>query len=232
MIADNSLNNVAPGLYTNLQAAKPYPAFGSIDLYQNSGKNWYNSGQLKIERRFSKGLSYMLSYAFSKNISENGADSVYAAPTPFAPAGYNRGLASYNHTHILSANAIWEIPVGRGRAYGGNMHPVVDGIIGGWEFVPIYLYSSGAPLTFSVPGATLGNGWGTRPNLVGNPAISNPSPNLWFNPNAFAAPGPYLFGNSGIGVINGPSSQVANLSLNKKFAIRRTAIRSIPLGSV
>ena len=219
LITDNSLNNVTPGLYTNLQAAKPYPAFGSIDLYINSGKNWYNSGQLKVERRFAKGLSYMLSYAFSKNISENGGDSVWTTPTPFAPAGYNRGLASYNHTNILSANAIWEIPVGRGRPYGGSLHPVVDGFVGGWEFVPIYLYSSGSPLTFGVQGATLGNGWGTRPNLVGNPAISNPGPNLWFNPAAFAAPGPYLFGSSGIGILTGPSSQIANLSLNKKFSL-------------
>jgi len=222
LITDNSLNNVAPGRYTNLQAAKPYPAFGDIDLYINSGKNWYNSGQLKVERRFAKGLSYMLSYAFSKNISENGGDSVWTTPTPFAPAGYNRGLASYNHTNILSANAIWEIPVGRGRPYGGNLHPVVDGFVGGWEFVPIYLYSSGSPLIFGVPGATLGNGWGTRPNLVGNPAVSNPGPNQWFNPAAFAAPGAYLFGSSGIGILTGPSSQIANLSLNKKFRLGET----------
>jgi hypothetical protein len=217
LFADNSLNNVAPGLYTNLQAAKPYTAFGSIDLYQNSGQNWYNSGQLKVERRFAKGLSYTFAYAFSKNIAQNGADSVYSTPTPFAPAGYNRGLASYNHTSILSASAVWEIPVGKGRAYGASMNRIADAFVGGWEFVPIYLYSSGAPLTFSVPGATLGNGWETRPNLIGDPSISNRSPSLWFNPSAFASPGPYLFGNSGIGILTGPGSQVANLSLNKKF---------------
>jgi hypothetical protein len=217
LIADNSLNNVAPGLYTNLQASKPYPAFGSIDLYVNSGKNWYNSGQLKVERRFAKGLSYMMSYAFSKNISENGGDSVYSVPTPFAPAGYNRGIASYNHTHILSTNAIWDIPVGKGHAFGSNLHPVLDGILGGWEFVPTYLYSSGAPLTFGVPGATLGNGYGTRPNVVGPIGISNPGPGRWFNPAAFAAPAAYKYGSSGIGIFTGPSSQVANVSLNKRF---------------
>ncbi len=220
LISDNSLNNVAPGLYTNLQAAKPYSAFGSIDLYQNSGKNWYNSAQLKVERRFAKGLSYMLSYAFSKNISENGADSIWATPTPFAPAGYNRGIASYNHTHILSANALWEIPVGRGRAYGGSMNRAADAIVGGWEFVPVYLYSSGAPLSFGVPGATLGNGWGTRANIVGNPSVSNQGPSLWFNSAAFAAPPAYQFGSSGIGILTGPSSSIANLSLTKKFYIR------------
>jgi hypothetical protein len=219
LITDNSINNVPPGLYTDLQAAKPYSAFGSIDLYENSGKNWYNSGQLKVERRFAKGVSYMLSYAFSKNISQNGGDSIGSTPTPFAPPGYNRGLASYNHTSVLSATAVWEIPVGRGRAYGRDMHPLVDGFLGGWEFVPIYLYSSGAPLSFGVPGATLGNSWGTRANLVGDPSLANPGPNLWFNPAAFAAPGPYLFGNSGIGILGGPSSEVANFSLDKKFSL-------------
>ena len=90
-------------------------------------------------------------------------------------------------------------------------------MLGGWEFSGIYLYSSGDPLSFYAPGATLGNGWGTRANLVGDPHISNPSPSLWFNPNAFAAPPAYQFGNSGIGILFGPSSHVANLSLMKKF---------------
>jgi hypothetical protein len=217
LVVDNSINNVAPGLYTNLQAAKPYPVFGSIDLYKNTGSNHYNSGQLKVERRFDKGLSFMFSYAFSKNISDGGGDSIWSTPVPFAPAGYNRGRASYDHTHILATNAVWEVPFGRGRRLGTNMNPVVNTLIGGWEFSGIYLYNSGDPLTFSSPGGTLGNGWGTRPNLVGDPSLSNPSANLWFNPNAFATPGPYLFGNSGIGILDGPSSHEVNFALMKKF---------------
>lgn len=220
LVVDNSLNNVPPGLYTDLQAAKPWPIFGSIDLYKNTGSNHYNSGQLKVERRFSDGLSFMLSYAFSKNISEEGADSVWSTPTPFAPAGYNRGRAGYDHTHILATNAVWEVPVGRGKRVGGSMNPVANAVIGGWELSGIYLFSSGDPLSFYAPGATLGNGWGTRPNLVGNPAVSNPNAGLWFNPNAFAAPGPYLFGNSGIGILDGPGSHVVNLALMKKFPLR------------
>jgi len=217
LVVDNSLNNVPPGLYTNLQAAKPWPIFGSIDLYQNTGHNWYHAGQLKVERRLSNGLSYMLSYAFSKTLSENGADGVWATPTPFAPAGYNRGLANFDHTHILAVNAVWDLPIGKGHALGGNWNTVTNAFLGGWELSGIYLYSSGDPLSFGAPGATLGNGWGTRANLVGDPHISNPGPSLWFNPNAFATPPPYMFGNSGIGIMFGPSSKVANLSLMKKF---------------
>src|SRR5947199_9068120 len=148
LVVANSVNNVAPGLYTNLQAAKPYPVFGSIDLYKNTGSNHYNSGQLKVERRFSKGLSFMFSYAYSKNISDGGGDSIWSTRTPFAPAGYNRGRASYDHTHILATNAVWEVPFGRGRRLGANMNPVANTLIGGWEFSGIYLYNSGDPLTF------------------------------------------------------------------------------------
>jgi hypothetical protein len=91
--------------------------------------------------------------------------------------------------------------------------------LGGWQFTGIYLYSSGDPLTFGTQGATLGNGWGTRPNLIGSPGISNPSPNRWFNPGAFAVPADYKFGNSGIGILDGPGSHVFNLALMKKFPI-------------
>jgi len=219
LVVDNSLNNVPPGLYTDLQAAKPYPIFGGIDLYENTGRNHYNSGQLLIERRFSQGLSFTLAYAFSKNISEAGGDSVYATPTPFAPAGYNRGRAAYDHTHILSSNVVWEIPVGRGQRLGSSMNPVANAVIGGWELSGIYLFSSGDPLSFSAPGGALGNGWGTRANLVGDPSISSPNAGLWFNPNAFSTPGPYLFGNSGIGILDGPGSHVVNLGLMKKFPL-------------
>lgn len=217
LIAQSSLNEVPPGSYSDLQAAKPYPAFGAIDLYDNIAHSWYNSAQLKVERRFSQGLHFLVSYAFSKNMSENGADSVYTVPTPFAPEGYNRGLSPFNHAHILSANVVWDIPIGRGHAVGGNWNTLTNALIGGWEFSGIYLYSSGDPLTFGVPGSTLGNGWSTRPNLVGDPRISNPSANLWFNPSAFVAPPAFQFGNAGIGIMTGPASSVANLALMKKF---------------
>jgi hypothetical protein len=91
------------------------------------------------------------------------------------------------------------------------------GCASGWQFSTIYLYSSGDPLTFSAPGGTLGNGWGTRPNLIGDPKISNPNAGLWFNTNAFAAPADYMFGTSGIGILDGPSSHIVNLALMKKF---------------
>jgi len=76
---------------------------------------------------------------------------------------------------------------------------------------------SGAPLSINVPGATLGNGWGTRANLVGDPDVSNPTAAQWFNTDAFAAPPQLAYGDSPIGVIEGPASHILDLGLMKNF---------------
>jgi hypothetical protein len=218
LILNEQWNAVPPGQYDDLQGAKPYSRLGDILIYDNYGTSWFNALQLKLEKRFSKGLSYMVSYSFSKQIGEY-ADSIWSTPTPFSPAGYERGRAGNDRTHILTINSIWEVPVGRGRTYGADMHSVANAIVGGWQVTGIYNFVSGSPLSFGVPGATLGNGWGTRGNLIGDVSISNPSADGWFNQNAFAAPPLYTFGNSGIGLIDGPGDHILDISFIKNFFI-------------
>ena len=195
-------------------------------LYGNNADSYYNSGQLKWEKRFSRGLSYMLSYAFSKHIDEK------IAPTPFAPEGYDRGRSEFDRTHILADQRIYELPFGKGRKYLTNSHPVVNAIFGGWQLAGIYNFISGQPLSFIVPGATLGNGTNTRPNLSGDPKLSNPTADRWFNPQAFSAPAPYTFGNSGIGILEAPGIHVLDTSLTKNFYVTEIQIPAVPLGDV
>jgi hypothetical protein len=215
----NPHNEVAPGRYTNLAAAKPYPAFGQINLLENIGDVWYDALQAKLERRFADGLSLMLSYAFSKTIVNQAGSAETTLPTPFAPVNYERGRSDLNRTHMLAINSIYELPFGRGRKHMSSVHPVLNAILGGWQLSGIYSFSSGTPLTLTVPGATLGNGWNTRPNLVGDPTISNPSASQWFNPAAFQAPAAYAFGNSGIGILDGPGTHSFDGGLMKNFYV-------------
>ena len=70
------------------------------------------------------------------------------------------------------------------ETYFSGMNRVEDALLGGWELSGIFSYASGAPLSFDVPGATLGNSYDTRPNLVGSLHVSNPGPTGWFNPSA------------------------------------------------
>lgn len=159
----------------------------------------------------------MTSYAFSKNLSNNLPQYETDRLVPFAPNGYNRGRSPWDRTHILTANAVYELPFGRGRAHMANANRAVDLALGGWELSGIYSFTSGAPLSISVPGATLGNGWDTRANLVGDPQIADPNASMWFNTAAFAAPGPFQWGNSGIGILDGPSNHTLDLGLMKNF---------------
>jgi len=94
---------------------------------------------------------------------------------------------------------------------------VGNAILGGWQVSGIYNFTSGQPLTFIVPGATLGNGFNTRANITGNLAVSNPSAEQWFNPNALAAPPALTYGSSGIGIFDGPGIHILDTSLTKNF---------------
>ena len=218
LTAQPRINTAAPGAYTNLQAATPYPRFGTINLYESLGHDWFNSMQFKLERRYAKGFTYLLSYALSRDISEFGNDST-AQPTPYAPNHYDEGTSPNERRHILSVSGIYELPYGHGKRFGSRIHPVLDAILGGWQLAGLYRYNSGAPLTPVWTGATLGNGNNARPNIVGDPNLSQPSAKLWFNLNAFAKPANYQFGNSAPGSIVGPSLHGLDTGLLKNFLI-------------
>ena len=216
-ISGKSYDDVAPGAYADLQAARPYPGLSGVVLYQNTGESWYNGLQVKWERRFSQGLTFTGSYAFSKLMVDN-LTCVYCGLQPFTPAGYLKGRSDNDRTHVLAINAVYELPVGRGRKYMAGMNRLASGFLGGWELSGVYSFTSGQPLTFDVPGATLGNGYDTRPDLVGSLSVSHPSSALWFNPAALAAPAQYAYGKSGMNIIDGPATHGLDTALLKNFA--------------
>jgi hypothetical protein len=237
LITKQSMNEVPPGTYSNLQNAKPYPRLGNVFVYQNTGNSWYNSLQTVLERRFRGGLSYSLAWTFARNIDDFQSLLGATQPTPFAPYGYNRGPSPLERRHIVSFNGIYDLPIGRGKRWGSRMSKLTNGVLGGWEVSSIYQFHSGQPLVFTVPGATLGNGYNTRPNLLGDPHLANPTVNRWFNPNyvdtngvchalladqpcALGIPGHALFGNAGAGIVSGPAIHTLDAALMKNFHFR------------
>ena len=219
-ISGQSYDDVPAGQYADLQAARPIPQLSSIVLYQNIGNSWYNGLQAKWERRFTNGWTFTGSYAFSKLMVDNLASCVYCTVQPWTPKGYNRGRSSNDRTHILTVNSVYDLPVGRDRKYFRGMNRAADLLLGGWEVSGILSYVSGPPLSLDVPGATLGNGYDTRPNLVGSLSVPHPDAKLWFNPDALAAPGAYTYGNSGLNILDGPSTKGLDAALLKNFVFR------------
>ncbi len=208
------------GPHTNLQADRPNPLIGSVQRLDNYGRNWYNALQVKAERRFADGISFTMSYSFSRSMGEaSGGTGEYTSILAYSPAWYNRGRTEFDFRHVEFATVLWELPMGRGRRFQTSANRFTDALIGGWDLTFTQQARSGAPLSISGGYSNLGNGDGTRADIIGSPAISDPSPQLWFNTAAFAKPALYTWGSSPIGIIEGPGSLQFNTALSKRFRI-------------
>lgn len=216
-VGASQYNTPSIGFHTNLQADRPFPAYSGIQIYQNLGKTWYHALQTKLERRFADGLSFTFAYSFSRTMGANFPTGETDSLVPYSPDWYNRGRTAFDYRHIEYATLVWELPVGRSRKYLSGMNRGGDALIGGWQLAFTQQARSGAPLSISGGTPNLGNGYGARADVIGDPGISNPSPSAWFNTSAFATPALYTFGNSGIGLLEGPGAFQLNTSLSKNF---------------
>jgi hypothetical protein len=208
------------GPNSNLQASRPNPAVGSISRLENGARTWYHGLQTKLERRFAAGLSYTFAYTWSRamGLDSNGVDegtSILA----HSPAWYNRGRTPYDFRHLQSATLLWEIPFGKGRKFHSNTGAALNAIVGGWNFMLLETARSGAPFSISGGYANLGDGDGSRADLIGNPHIANPSPAAWFNTAAFQRPPLYTFGSAPLGILEGPGFVQFNTALAKNFRV-------------
>ncbi len=208
------------GPHADLQADRPNPLVASVERLENAGHTWYNALQTKAERRFADGLAFTFSYSFSRTLGQNAdGEDEYTSVLSYSPAWYNRGRTPYDYRHVEFATLVWDVPIGHGKAIATGSNRIANGLVGGWQLTLTQQGRSGMPLNISGGSSNLGNGDGTRANIVGNPHLSNPTPAQWFNTSAFTEPGLYSWGTSPLGVLDGPGLLQFNTALSKNFAI-------------
>ena len=207
---------------------QPYP-YATPTYYDRSiGKSTYNAFQFSFDKKYKAGLAYTVSYTWSKNISL-ACDGWFGVEGCSSQDPYHlqrdRSVAANDLPHVLSANWVYELPIGKGKqlSTGNN---VADYIVGNWQFNGIARFYSGRPYTVGIGGdiANTGNnnccdGFYERLNLVGDPHLSNPAPERWFNTTSFAAPAPFTFGNSGRNILRTDSAQNFDLSVFRSFPL-------------
>src|SRR6202022_3164166 len=110
----------------------------------------YHALQLKYEKRFSRGLTTIAHYTFSKMISDSdssGTDVDWLAGGSSIQDIFNlrneRSVAGFDRTHRAVVSFDYQIPIGRQRALGKGMNRLLDAVIGGWELSAIVTVSSG-----------------------------------------------------------------------------------------
>ena len=102
---------------------------------------------------------------------------------------------------------------------------VVDWIFGGWQLGGIATITAGFPFSpaISLDTSNTGTFGQLRPDLTGNPDVSDPGPARWYNPEAYSTPAEFTFGNAGRNSLVGPGTRTADLYMRKDFKIGNRA---------
>lgn len=213
------------------QLLRPYPRFTNVALYRNNiGHSTYHSAQVRVEKRFSRGLSFTLAYTFSRLIDDAGAvfdSAVLTGPVANFQAAdslnkrLEKDVSSGNLPHVFSSGFVYELPFGAGRAR--PLRGWRNAIGGGWQVAGIVRAQSGAPV--AVTQATNLNafaGFGIqRPNRIADPALDGATRTTarWFNTSAFTAAPQFTIGNSSRNPVIGPGYRTLDVMAGKNFRL-------------
>jgi len=209
------------------QLLRPFPQFTGVTISNEPyGASTYHALEAKLERRFSAGLSMLVSYTFSKLI-----DNVAATTTGFPGEAFGtdniqnynnlaaeRAIASFDTPHSLSISANYALPFGPGRKL-LNLSGAGGKIVGGWQLNAISVFSTGAPLGLTTASNTLYNSGGSeRPNWNAQdpslPGSASSKLTHYFNTGNFSQPAAFTYGNAGRFLTSLRAPGVANLDLS------------------
>ena len=218
------------------QALLPYPQFAGLqNNFDYKGSALYNALQLQGEKRFSNGLSFLIAFTISKNLSNVNSGFAAFAAKPLNK--FNQQLewapSILNQTYENKYVATYELPIGPGKKL-LNQNNVVNRLAGGWQVSTILDYESGLPFGPTETFNPVNNGF-DRPNLVSGVKIqsfnysrtksyltghSSTAP-VQFSTNAFALTNPFALGNTyqTYGALTSPPLRIESFSAVKRFPI-------------
>lgn len=185
-----------------------YSNGGQAIVRDDIGRSSYDSLQVQLERRFSKGWQYRAAYTFSrtKDNGEGAFDSVADKNINFTEP-FSRSRLDF--PHVFSFESVYDLPFGRGRTFGSDMSKAADYFIGGWQLNAIFRAQSGQPFDVRRDGV--------RVDVNGDP-YGGPG-GQYLRPAAFMAAPAGRFGNLERNGLRGPSTKQLNLGLTKNVAI-------------
>jgi hypothetical protein len=231
-------------LPSNFFVVNPNAAFAR--LLGNDSMSNYHAFVVELRRRFSNGLQFQADYTFSKALTDapaalgnNQSDLTSFRTQRDKSLDYTR--SSQDQTHRFVANGVYELPFGRGRAFGSSVNGFVDRLIGGWSIGGIVTWSSGSPW-YVVSNRTTFNNFnaGAAPaQLVGMTfeefkrhvgIFKTPNGVFFIDPaiipqltdpvtGNLRSPAPGEFGNFPINSLSGPSFFNVDFSLTKRIPI-------------
>ena len=178
-----------------------------------------------MEKRFSRGLTFNINYVWSKNIDYmddaiNNWGTGVTWPTRYDVPRF-RGDAGYDIPQRLAMSYVYQIP-------GKTSNRVADAVVAHWRVSGVTQYNSGQAFgpALSFDNLNIGLPSGNEfPDLIGNPRLSNPTPQQWFNTSAFAVPVAYTNGDAGRNILRTDGLVNWDFSLAKEWPFRKESDR-------
>jgi hypothetical protein len=210
-----------PGSQPSRRLIQPLSNLSNMVQCDPRNRSTFHSGQLKVTQRFTNGMQFLLSYTYGKSLDYGGsaASGGGAVGNPQTvtnlDAGY--GPSGFDVRHRAVISYVYELPFGPSRKW-ANGGGVLGGVIGGWQLAGITTMTTGRPFTVFL-NSGVNNGAPSWPNRTGSGTLDNPTVDLWFDTNAFVAPTPNTYGNSGRGILYAPGHADFDASLTKRVVL-------------
>lgn len=195
--------------------------------YTNIGSSIYHALEVTLDKRYSNGLQFTSNFTWAKSIDDGNFDDSTiggAVPVP-SPTNLqlNRSLASEDVEFRLTTEALYALPLGRGKLVGSNMSRGLDSAIGGWRVSIVEVAESGTPFSATEETDPFGTGgsYGTLPNRIGSGKLGNPTIHQWFDPTAFTVDpsNSGLLGTAKRNILRGPGEDNWDATAMKDFHI-------------
>ena len=166
------------GCPTGYQSKFWQDQFSSLYSLSSIGKSTYNAAQWTLRHPMSHGLQLDVNYTFSKSI-DWGSDA--ERNTEFTGQGsnsdiintwkpyLNKGVSDFDATNLITIDWVYELPIGKGKAFLGTGNPIVNALIGGWQSSGIFRQTSGLPFSLFEPG------WTTNWQIESYGVVTDPS---------------------------------------------------------
>lgn len=158
---------------------RPNSQFGQIFYMDSGGSSIFHGMIVQLKRQYEKGLTFGLSYTFSKSIDDMSVDPVGASSggalsttnsrtaTDVRNFALDRSRSDFDNRHVFVANFLFDLPIGRGHKLAGNLPGYLNRIAGGWSVAGIYIRQSGEPFTLNSGIRTVHNTKQSRAQIIG-----------------------------------------------------------------
>ncbi len=205
---------------------RPFPIAGSISELKHIATSKYEALTAKFEKRFSRGLSFLASYAYGHSIDLN-SEFGGSSPQNNACIKCDLGNSGYDQRHVANFSYVYIVPAFN------SWNRALRTVVGGWEIAGITTAETGRVYNVGInfDNANVGaRGNFQRPNLVGNPFPSGfvqrfgPG-GAYFDKSAFAVAPRYQFGNLGRNAFHGPGFFNTDIGFFKNFPLWREGTR-------